>query len=55
MLWIGDRTRFSDSEHVDFVSSINNPIGIKIGPSITEKELVWRYFDNPLQKGKIYN
>ena len=22
---------------------------------ITEKELVWRYFDNPLQKGKIYN
>ena len=39
MLWIGDRTRFSDSEHIDFVSSINNPIGIKIGPTVDIDDL----------------
>mgnify|MGYP001498214385 CR=1 FL=1 len=39
MLWVGDRTRFSDSEHIDFVSSIHNPIGIKIGPTIDLDDL----------------
>ena len=38
MLWIGDRTRQPDGAHVEFQSGIDNPIGLKIGPSITEDE-----------------
>ena len=30
MLWVGDRTRFIDSAHIDFASQIANPVGIKI-------------------------
>ena len=39
-LWIGDRTRQIDGAHVEFLSGVENPIGIKVGPSITEKEVV---------------
>lgn len=39
-LWIGDRTRQPDGAHVEFLSGVDNPIGIKVGPSITEKELL---------------
>ena len=38
-LWIGDRTRQIDGAHVEFLSGVENPIGIKIGPSITAGEL----------------
>ncbi|MFC9222455.1 3-deoxy-7-phosphoheptulonate synthase [Streptomyces hygroscopicus] len=31
-LWIGERTRQLDHEHVAFAASIANPVGIKIGP-----------------------
>jgi 3-deoxy-7-phosphoheptulonate synthase len=34
-LWIGERTRQLDGAHVDFMSRIANPIGVKLGPSIT--------------------
>ncbi len=40
MLWIGDRTRGSDDAHVEFVSGIANPIGIKCGPSTKPDELL---------------
>ncbi len=40
MLWIGDRTRQPDSAHVEFMSGIKNPIGIKCGPSMTSQDLV---------------
>ena len=33
-LWIGDRTRFEGSAHVEFLRGIGNPIGIKCGPSL---------------------
>jgi len=33
-LWIGDRTRFPGSAHVEFVRGLANPIGIKCGPSL---------------------
>ncbi len=39
-LWIGDRTRQPESAHVEFLSGVDNPIGIKVGPSITEYELL---------------
>jgi len=34
MLWIGDRTRFEGSAHVEFMRGIRNPIGVKCGPSL---------------------
>ena len=40
MVWIGERTRNLDGAHVEFFSGIHNPIGCKIGPSITPEELV---------------
>ncbi len=33
MLWIGDRTRDPDEAHVEFLSGVANPIGVKAGPS----------------------
>ena len=40
MLWIGDRTRDPDGAHVDFCSGVENPIGLKCGPSISKDDLV---------------
>jgi 3-deoxy-7-phosphoheptulonate synthase len=34
MLWIGDRTRQPDHAHVEFCRGIENPIGLKCGPTI---------------------
>lgn len=39
-LWIGDRTRNIDGAHVEYFRGIENPIGIKIGPTIKPDELV---------------
>ncbi len=55
MLWIGDRTRQPDGAHIEFVRGINNPIGIKCGPSIDPDELI-KLIDiiNPTnEEGKI--
>ena len=40
MVWIGDRTRQPDGAHVQFCSGIENPIGLKAGPSLDPDELV---------------
>ena len=40
MLWIGDRTRDPDGAHVDFSSGVENPIGLKCGPSIAKDDLM---------------
>lgn len=39
-LWIGDRTRFEGSAHVEFLRGIGNPIGIKCGPSLEPDALL---------------
>ncbi|MCS7306664.1 MAG: 3-deoxy-7-phosphoheptulonate synthase [Thermoguttaceae bacterium] len=39
-LWIGDRTRNPQGAHVEYFRGIANPIGVKIGPSISPEELV---------------
>lgn len=31
-LWVGERTRQIDGAHVDYMSRIRNPIGVKLGP-----------------------
>ena len=40
MLWIGDRTRSPDEAHVEFLRGIANPIGVKVGPSMTADGLL---------------
>lgn len=35
MLWIGERTRDLDGAHVDYLSKLRNPIGVKLGPTAT--------------------
>ncbi|KAE8763848.1 class II 3-deoxy-7-phosphoheptulonate synthase [Georgenia thermotolerans] len=32
-LWIGERTRQADGAHVDLLSRVRNPIGVKLGPT----------------------
>ena len=39
MIWIGDRTRQPDGAHVEFCRGVQNPIGLKCGPSTTEEDL----------------
>lgn len=39
-LWIGDRTRFEGSAHVEYLRGIGNPIGMKCGPSLEPDELL---------------
>ncbi|GAA1039064.1 3-deoxy-7-phosphoheptulonate synthase class II [Virgisporangium ochraceum] len=34
-LWIGERTKQLDGAHVDYMSRIANPIGVKLGPATT--------------------
>lgn len=51
MLWIGDRTRFEGSAHVEFMRGVGNPIGMKCGPSL-EPDALLRLLDtlNPTRK-----
>ena len=35
LLWVGERTRQSDGAHVEFLSGVHNPVGVKIGPDAT--------------------
>lgn len=39
MIWIGDRTRQPDGAHVEFCRGVQNPIGLKCGPSTTADDL----------------
>jgi 3-deoxy-7-phosphoheptulonate synthase len=37
-VWVGERTRELDGAHVDFLSRVRNPIGVKLGPTTTAKD-----------------
>ncbi|MDI3337281.1 3-deoxy-7-phosphoheptulonate synthase class II [Defluviimonas aestuarii] len=39
MIWIGDRTRQPDGAHVEFARGVQNPVGLKCGPSMTTDDL----------------
>lgn len=54
-LWIGDRTRFLDSAHVEFCRGIENPIGIKISKTTNVTELVQliQLLNPKMEYGKI--
>ena len=38
MVWIGERTRALDGAHIAFAQQIDNPIGIKLGPTATPSD-----------------
>jgi len=40
MIWIGDRTRQPDGAHVEFCRGVQNPIGLKCGPTISNDDLM---------------
>jgi 3-deoxy-7-phosphoheptulonate synthase len=40
LLWIGERTRQLDGAHVEFMRGIRNPVGLKVGPSLSSDELM---------------
>ena len=55
MVWLGDRTRQLDGAHVAYASTVQNPIGIKVGPSFEAPDIL-RVLDriNPSnERGKI--
>ncbi|KAI9674895.1 MAG: Aromatic/aminoadipate aminotransferase 1 [Trizodia sp. TS-e1964] len=39
-LWIGDRTRQLSHAHVEYFRGIDNPIGLKCGPTLSPPELI---------------
>ncbi|MDY5585158.1 MAG: 3-deoxy-7-phosphoheptulonate synthase class II [Arcanobacterium sp.] len=39
-LWIGERTRDVDGAHVEMLSKIKNPIGVKLGPNVKNDEIL---------------
>ncbi|MEN9957465.1 MAG: hypothetical protein RIR46_1073 [Actinomycetota bacterium] len=39
-IWIGERTRQLDGAHVDFMSRVRNPIGVKLGPSTSTSDVL---------------
>ena len=38
-LWIGDRTRQPTGGHVEYMKGIENPVGVKVGPSTNPDDL----------------
>ncbi len=39
-LWIGERTRQLDGAHVEFLSKIHNPLGVKLGPTTSAADAI---------------
>ena len=54
-LWIGERTRQLDGAHVELLSKISNPVGVKLGPTTTPDDAIALYEKlNPEQTpGKV--
>ncbi|ADG97543.1 phospho-2-dehydro-3-deoxyheptonate aldolase [Segniliparus rotundus DSM 44985] len=54
-LWVGDRTRQLDGAHIGLMELINNPIGLKIGPSTTPEQAAEyvRRLDPNRQPGRL--
>ena len=54
-VWIGDRTRQIDGGHVEFCRGIENPIGIKCGPTSNAEDIakICEKINPKNEKGKI--
>ncbi len=55
LVWIGERTRQLDGAHVEMLSRVANPLGIKLGPSTTGEQAValCERLDPTLQPGRL--
>ncbi|HWV26755.1 MAG TPA: 3-deoxy-7-phosphoheptulonate synthase class II, partial [Aeromicrobium sp.] len=42
-VWIGERTRQIDGAHVELLSRISNPVGVKLGPTSTADDAIALY------------
>lgn len=40
MLWLGERTRQLDGAHIEYLRGIDNPVGVKIGPTATPEDVL---------------
>jgi 3-deoxy-7-phosphoheptulonate synthase len=40
MLWVGERTRQLDGAHLAFLSGVDNPVGVKLGPTASAEDVV---------------
>ena len=40
LLWIGERTRDPNGAHVEFCRQIRNPIGVKLGPTVSPDDAI---------------
>jgi 3-deoxy-7-phosphoheptulonate synthase len=54
-LWIGDRTRQVDGAHIEYFRGIENPIGVKVGPTTTSSDILTllRTLNPSVEVGKI--
>ncbi|WP_254872928.1 class II 3-deoxy-7-phosphoheptulonate synthase [Schaalia sp. Marseille-Q2122] len=39
-LWVGERTRNLDGAHIELLSSVRNPVGVKLGPTTTVEDML---------------
>ncbi|MFP5218745.1 MAG: class II 3-deoxy-7-phosphoheptulonate synthase [Actinomycetes bacterium] len=55
LVWIGERTRQLDGAHVELLSRLANPIGVKIGPSASAEDVValCERLDPTLEPGRL--
>jgi 3-deoxy-7-phosphoheptulonate synthase len=55
LLWIGERTRQLDGAHVEFLSGVHNPIGVKLGPDVTPDDVLalCRRLDPAREPGRL--
>lgn len=40
MVWVGERTREANEGHIEYIRGIENPVGVKVGPSARVGELL---------------
>jgi 3-deoxy-7-phosphoheptulonate synthase len=55
LLWVGERTRQLDGAHVEFLSGVHNPIGVKLGPTTTADDVLalCRRLDPAREPGRL--
>src|SRR5450432_3789287 len=55
LLWIGHRTHQIDGAHVEFLSGVQNPLGLKVGPDVSPESLVQlcRRLDPAREPGRL--
>ena len=54
-IWIGERTRKLDGAHMDFLSRVRNPLGVKLGPntSVDDVQALIEKLDPDREPGRL--